>query len=123
MSMPSYRKHKSGAREVFDVARYVDSHAGADIALCATCHRFWDDAVSSGVTPAPSGRCPFEYQHPAPRKTEDVWVIESLTVAGWELETTETTRRAALVNLRLYRENSPNPVRMRKTRERIMEAV
>ena len=30
---------------------------------CGTCRRWWDDDVSSSWTPAPSGRCPFEYEH------------------------------------------------------------
>ena len=32
-------------------------------ALCLTCYRAWNDEKSTGVTPAPSGRCPFEYDH------------------------------------------------------------
>lgn len=28
-----------------------------------SCGRSWDDTVSTGVTPAPSGRCPFEAEH------------------------------------------------------------
>lgn len=32
-------------------------------ALCGTCGRAWNDEKSTGVTPAPSGRCPFEYEH------------------------------------------------------------
>jgi hypothetical protein len=34
-----------------------------DIATCGSCGRSWNDAASSDVTPAPSGRCPFEYEH------------------------------------------------------------
>lgn len=30
---------------------------------CGTCGRSWDDNVSTTWTPAPSGRCPFEYFH------------------------------------------------------------
>lgn len=30
---------------------------------CGTCGRSWDDAVVTGMTPTPSGRCPFEYYH------------------------------------------------------------
>lgn len=30
---------------------------------CGTCHRSWDDTISTSWTPAPSGRCPFEYFH------------------------------------------------------------
>ena len=34
-----------------------------DIAQCGECGRYWDDGVSTSMTPAPSGRCPFEYFH------------------------------------------------------------
>ena len=30
---------------------------------CLTCGRAWDDNKPTGLTPAPSGRCPFEYWH------------------------------------------------------------
>ncbi len=39
---------------------------GAEIvetATCLTCFRTWNDAKISGLTPAPSGRCPYEYAH------------------------------------------------------------
>lgn len=32
-------------------------------ALCLQCGRAWNDARSTSVTPAPSARCPFEYDH------------------------------------------------------------
>lgn len=31
--------------------------------VCGTCLRGWDDSVVTSVTPAPSARCPFEYEH------------------------------------------------------------
>lgn len=37
-----------------------------DLATCGTCGRTWDDAVPTATTPAPSGRCPFEYDHTDP---------------------------------------------------------
>jgi hypothetical protein len=46
--------------------------------VCGTCKRGWDDTVSTAWTPAPSGRCPFEYEHPEPiptRNTSDMWLI------------------------------------------------
>lgn len=58
-----YRKHISGAREVFNVEKYKERFPNADIATCGRCLRHWDDAFISGVTPTPAGRCPFEYQH------------------------------------------------------------
>lgn len=32
-------------------------------ATCGTCGRCWDDAIVTSMTPAPSGRCPFEAFH------------------------------------------------------------
>jgi len=34
-----------------------------DPMTCGTCGLTWDDAVSTGYTPVPSGRCPFEEFH------------------------------------------------------------
>src|SRR5688572_27265898 len=34
-----------------------------DRTKCGTCLREWDDAIVTEYTPAPSGRCPFEYYH------------------------------------------------------------
>jgi hypothetical protein len=34
--------------------------APAVYARCMTCGRAWDDDKSTGLTPVPSGRCPFE---------------------------------------------------------------
>lgn len=72
--------HDNGVVEVFDVAGYlrligVDVREGmygdiyivpmsADTVLtCETCWRMWDDSISTGSTPVPAGRCPFEYDH------------------------------------------------------------
>lgn len=55
------------------------------------------------------------------RKTIDVWVIESNFGNGWETETNELTKKAAMSQARIYRENSPYPIRVRKTRERIQK--
>lgn len=32
-------------------------------AQCGTCGLWWDDAITTGITPVPSGRCPFEQFH------------------------------------------------------------
>ena len=40
-----------------------DGNEVIDLATCGTCGRTWNDAAVSGITPAPSGRCPFEYDH------------------------------------------------------------
>jgi hypothetical protein len=37
--------------------------AAVDPATCGTCGLTWDDGISTSWTPAPSGRCPFEYFH------------------------------------------------------------
>lgn len=34
-----------------------------EVMTCGTCGRSWDDAVVTEMTPAPSGRCPFEPFH------------------------------------------------------------
>lgn len=36
---------------------------GKDVVTCGDCHRSWDDAVVTSMTPAPSARCPFEPFH------------------------------------------------------------
>lgn len=64
MNNPSHVVHEDyprGVLEVFDTRRY--SAAAADIVTCGACGRSWNDHHSSGWTPAPSGRCPFEYDH------------------------------------------------------------
>jgi len=43
-----------------------------DPATCGTCGLTWDDGIPTSWTPAPSGRCPFEYFHPE-TETEDVF--------------------------------------------------
>lgn len=44
----------------------LDENGGIveDIATCGTCGKSWNDALITGRTPAPSGRCPYEYIHP-----------------------------------------------------------
>lgn len=55
--------HANGVREVLDAVAYLSVHPDSDVATCGSCGRSWDDAVVSGLTPAPSARCPFEYEH------------------------------------------------------------
>lgn len=45
--------------------RYVakGNEAPRDFARCGHCGRAWDDNKPTSLTPAPSGRCPFEYMH------------------------------------------------------------
>jgi hypothetical protein len=40
-----------------------DDPSAIDPATCGTCGRTWDDGKVTSWTPAPSGRCPFEYFH------------------------------------------------------------
>lgn len=44
-------------------ARKATRKTASDIATCGTCGLSWDDSISTSMTPAPSGRCPFEYFH------------------------------------------------------------
>jgi hypothetical protein len=44
-----------------------DDPSAIDPATCGTCGLTWDDGISTSWTPAPSGRCPFEYFHTAIR--------------------------------------------------------
>ena len=67
----------TGVVEVFDAVEYLrykgssvteGMHGdvyivGDTVAECGNCGRLWDDAVITSWTPAPSGRCPFEYEH------------------------------------------------------------
>jgi hypothetical protein len=40
-----------------------DGNEIVNVATCGTCGRSWNDAAISSWTPAPSARCPFEYDH------------------------------------------------------------
>lgn len=63
--------HPDGVVEVFFLPVYLELHPDADLATCGTCHRVWDDAVVTGWTPAPSGRCPFEHEHEEEEEPEE----------------------------------------------------
>jgi hypothetical protein len=41
----------------------TESTPPANVAECGACHFKWDDTISTAWTPAPSGRCPNEYNH------------------------------------------------------------
>lgn len=45
--------------------------------VCGACGRGWDDTVSTAWTPAPAGRCPFEYEHDDEEPTSDPWANKS----------------------------------------------
>ena len=57
--------YKSGTGYVRSITCYSDATAtaGQDVAMCGSCGLVWDDAIPTSWTPAPSGRCPFEYYH------------------------------------------------------------
>lgn len=42
-----------------------------DYAKCGHCGRIWDDAIGTSLTPAPSARCPFEYEHHYPQSATE----------------------------------------------------
>lgn len=52
---------------------------------CGSCGLSWDDDKPTTWTPAPSGRCPFEYFHVYPKeKKPRIWVKNTVpTVEGW----------------------------------------
>ena len=41
---------------------YADALA-EPVTTCGTCGRSWNDSIISDRTPAPAGRCPYEYEH------------------------------------------------------------
>lgn len=43
----------------------VNAENTKDPVTCGCCGLTWDDAISTSWTPAPAGRCPFEYFHEA----------------------------------------------------------
>jgi hypothetical protein len=60
---------------------------------------------------------------PYQRKTRDIFTVQAEWGQGWEDETSELTRKAARERLREYRQNAPGCYRIRKTRERIANAM
>jgi hypothetical protein len=50
---------ENGAKEQTD----DDGNIIEDMVTCETCGRTWNDALVTDRTPAPSGRCPYEYEH------------------------------------------------------------
>lgn len=56
-------RHRLGVPVDFPVRPLGPNDAVGRRVTCGTCNRSWDDAISTGWTPAPSGRCPFEYFH------------------------------------------------------------
>ena len=62
-----------------------------DRVTCGTCGLAWDDAIPTSWTPAPSGRCPFEYFHiyepePAPVFSKTFEALIDIAEQAAELE-------------------------------------
>jgi hypothetical protein len=51
----------------FPVQPVRAGQSAADAVTCGHCGLTWDDAIVTGMTPAPSARCPFEYFHIYPK--------------------------------------------------------
>lgn len=49
--------------EVQPIRTEEQRRAATGLATCGTCELSWDDDIVTGMTPAPSARCPFEYFH------------------------------------------------------------
>ena len=61
--MRSTKLRPSDIPAEFPVRPLKPEEAGQDVAMCGSCGLVWDDAIPTSWTPAPSGRCPFEYYH------------------------------------------------------------
>lgn len=72
-----------------------DGRPIVSVATCGHCGRSWNDALSSGITPTPSGRCPFEYEH--------VYEDEDGLLAG----VSEDRKALILLDAMLHPENYP----------------
>lgn len=60
----------------------LDDDADATYRMtCGTCGRSWDDAIITGITPAPSARCPFEPFHMAEEDGDLFVALESFADA------------------------------------------
>jgi hypothetical protein len=49
--------------EVRELITDEDFRTATDPTGCGNCGRWWDDSISTALTPTPAGRCPFEYGH------------------------------------------------------------
>lgn len=46
-----------------DSTEWAKAEMAGSLATCGECGRAWNDGISTSMTPAPAGRCPFEYYH------------------------------------------------------------
>lgn len=103
MTASSFIVHDNGVVEVVDVDEYLSSgfiawhnnSKQADVATCGACGRSWDDAVSTAITPTPSARCPFEYDHPKES-------TPAMTITAHLYEDADTFDELELVDGRCY---------------------
>lgn len=56
--------------------------AAQDATQCGVCLRYWDDTISTSLTPTPSGRCPFEPFHDeedeaVERRQPELWTVQA----------------------------------------------
>lgn len=56
------RNHKR-IPKTFTVQPLKQGQTAKSMATCGYCGLSWDDGISTSMTPAPAGRCPFEYYH------------------------------------------------------------
>lgn len=57
LQLPSGERHEGKLQ-------YRDGKPVVELATCGTCGFTWNDALITGITPTPAGRCPNEYRHP-----------------------------------------------------------
>lgn len=67
--------------EVQPLTTDAEVAAAVDPAICGYCGLIWDDGKSTGFTPTPGGRCPFEYFHEY--RDEDEGYTASKKTAEW----------------------------------------
>lgn len=58
-----YNKVRDKVTADFPVKPLSQNDKAEDRATCGHCGRSWDDGKVTSMTPAPSGRCPFESFH------------------------------------------------------------
>lgn len=63
---------------ILDRIRATPDTPAENIAECGYCHFKWDDTIPTELTPAPSGRCPNEYNHVFPDETEREILLDDL---------------------------------------------
>ena len=62
-TMLAFQTDERGVEYIEDADYETLSSLPSGWALCGHCGTAWNDDKSTSVTPTPSGRCPFEYDH------------------------------------------------------------